>query len=104
MSIEISLGIKIKQARVGKGFNQSDLADELGVSQAAISLFEKDQRQPTPKMLDRICEILEIDKKDLICEEEEHLVKNMLMRNLKGLTPEEIKKINEYADFLKSQK
>ena len=104
MSNEVSLGIKIKQARVGKGLNQGELADKLGISQAAISMFEKDQRQPTPKMLDQICEILEIEKKELVGEEEEKIEKNALMRNLKGLTPEEIRKINEFAEFLKTKK
>lgn len=104
MSNDISLGLKIKQARVGKGLNQDELAEKLGVSQAAISLFEKDQRQPTPKMLDQICEILNVEKKDLVGEEEEKYEKNMLMRNLKGLTPEEIRKLNEFADFLKNKK
>lgn len=104
MSNEVSLGIKIKQTRVGKGLNQAELADKLGISQAAISMFEKDQRQPTPKMLDQICEILEIEKKELVGEEEENIEKNALMRNLKGLTPEEIRKINEFADFLKTKK
>jgi len=104
MSNEVSLGIKIKQARVGKGLNQADLADKIGISQAAISMFEKDQRQPTPKMLDHICEILEIEKKELVGEDEENYEKSMLMRNLKGLTPDEIRKLNEIVDILKKKK
>ena len=104
MSNEISLGIRIKQARIGKGLNQSELADKLSISQAAVSMFEKDQRQPTPKMIDHICELLDIEKKDLVGEEEESIEKNALMRNLKGLTPEEIRRINQFADFLKTYK
>lgn len=104
MSIEISLGKKIKQARTLKDMNQAELAERLGVSQAAVSMFEKDQRQPTPKMVEKICDVLEIEKRELVGHEEEHLATNVLMRNLKGLTPEEIQKINEFAEFVRNKR
>lgn len=104
MSSVISLGKKIKKARILKDMNQAELANKIGVSQAAVSMFEKDQRQPTPNMLELICKVLEVEKKDLVGDDGEKLAANVLMRNLKGLTPEEIQRINEFAEFLKAKR
>lgn len=99
---ELYLGEKIKKARESKGMRQKEFADALKLSQAAVSQFESGARQPTPKTIEKICEILEITREELVGEEnKESFEKAMLMRNLKGLSPESIRQLNEIAKRFK---
>jgi len=98
-----TLGSRIQQYRISKGMNQSDLAEALDLSQAAISHFEKDQRRPTPAVLKKLAEVLDVKLEDLLGEEEtKHDIK-ILTRNLDYLTPEAIKKLKELSDLLKKK-
>lgn len=102
MQNKLYLGEKIKQTREAKHMKQGDFAKKLGLSQAAISQFESGARQPTPKTIERICEVLEVSREELVGEEDhENFEKAMLMRNLKGLSPESIRALNEIAKRLK---
>jgi len=98
-----TLGSRIQQYRVSKGMNQSELAEALDLSQAAISHFEKDQRRPTPAVLKKLAEVLEVKEEDLLGEEETKHDIEILTRNLDHLTPEAIKKLKELSDLLKKK-
>lgn len=101
---ELYLGEKIKKARESQGMKQKDFADTLELSQAAVSQFESGARQPTPKTIEKICKVLAITKEELVGEEnKENFEKAMLMRNLKGLSPESIRKLNEIAKMFKEK-
>ena len=50
----------IERKRKEKGFNQTQLAKEIGISQAYMNQIEKGTRNPTLPVLMRICVILEI--------------------------------------------
>lgn len=101
---ELYLGEKIKKVRESQGMKQKDFADALELSQAAVSQFESGARQPTPKTIEKICEVLGITWEKLVGEEnKENFEKAMLMRNLKGLSPESIRKLNEIAKMFKEK-
>lgn len=40
-------GARFKECRIAAGFNQSEAASAIGVTQQAISLYERDKREPT---------------------------------------------------------
>lgn len=102
MQKELYLGEKIKQTREAKGIKQGVFAEKLGLSQAAVSQFESGARQPTPKTLADICDVLEISREELVGKkDQENFEKAMLMRNLKGLSPDSIRVLNEIAKRLK---
>ena len=50
----MSLGEAIATARRARGLTQADLADDLGITQAALSRYENELRQPTDGDLERI--------------------------------------------------
>lgn len=52
---------KIFDLRRLKGLNQAELADKVGISRAAISLYEKGKSNPTHKILTRLAEALDTD-------------------------------------------
>lgn len=99
---ELYLGENIKKTREGQGMKQKDFANALKLSQAAVSQFESGARQPTPETLNKICMVLEVTREELVGKEnEENFEKAMLMRNLKGLSPESIRTLNEIAKKFK---
>ena len=53
-----SLGEVIITGRVAAGMTQADLADAIGVTQAAMSRYENDLRDPDPDTIDRIADAL----------------------------------------------
>lgn len=102
MQNNLYLGEKIKQVREAKGIKQGEFASDLGLSQAAISQFESGARQPTPRTIEKICQVLGVTREELVGKEDvENFEKAMLMRNLKGLSPESIRALNEIAKRLK---
>lgn len=54
----MSVGEQIKKARKKAGLKQSELAEKLGVAVITIGQYERNQRQPRYKQLQRIAEAL----------------------------------------------
>ena len=98
------LGQRIKQARLDKGMNQHKLAQEMGLTQASISQFEKGQRLPTPANISKLAAILEVDEKFLAGEEEKQHAATVLMRTVDGLDREGIRDVTRFAEFIKKRK
>ena len=94
-------GDRLKQARQHKKMSQAELAAEMKMSQAAISQFESGQRYPTPATISRFAEILCVDRGHLAGESEGGLERQILQRNLKGLSPKSIQKINEFVELMR---
>ena len=92
------LGGRLRKARISKGMSQRELADKLGLTQAAICQFEKGQRSPTPQNVRNLANILDIDLVDLAGDDEGGFERAILLRNLRGLSPETISKINEIVE------
>ena len=97
-------GEKLKNARADKGWNQKELADRIGITQASISQFEKGLRLPTPANISKFAEILDVSREFLAGDNEAEFEKEMLMRNLKNLPPETLRKINAMVEMIKSDK
>lgn len=96
-------GDRLREARLLKGMNQEQLAEAMNLTQASISQFEKGQRLPTPKNIDKFSEVLEVSREFLAGENEGEFEKEILMRNLKNLSPESIRIVNELLESLKKK-
>jgi transcriptional regulator with XRE-family HTH domain len=94
-------GKRLKEARLKKGMRQDELAKAMNLTQPSISQFEKGQRLPTPANIKKFSEILEVPPEFLTGEDKGEFEKAMLMRNIQGLSPGTIGKINEYIQLLK---
>lgn len=73
----------------------------VGQSQASISQLEKGQRHPTPVVIRKLADALEVDVAVLVGEGEGELERKMLMRNLQGLSPQSLRKINDIVELIK---
>lgn len=98
-----NFGERLKQLRNEKDFNQSELAEKVGVNQSTISQLEKGFRNPTPALVKKIAIALEVDREELAGKDETNFEREILMRNLKGMSPKEIRKINDLIEMFKEK-
>lgn len=63
------LGDELKKAREKKGVSQRTVAKQAGISQQALSLFERGENIPTIKTLYRLALLLEVPLNQLLKEE-----------------------------------
>lgn len=96
-------GTRLKNARESKDINQQELAELMGLTQASISQFEKGQRIPTPKNISKFAEVLGVSREYLAGDNEAKFEHELLMRNLKNLSPESLQKINDYVQYIKDR-
>lgn len=119
---EVTLGDKIKQARLHAKLSQNELGKLLGVGRTSVSLWESNARNPRFDMLKEIIRVtrvepeffLEVFESDFyFTEEEKVLMKNIHKKTSASvdltdvtkyrdteLTKEEIQKIIDYTDLL----
>ena len=50
-----------------KGVKQNWLAHQIGVSQVTLSNWVKDKSNPSKKNLQKLCEVLNVNVKELLC-------------------------------------
>lgn len=55
-----SLGLVIETARRADGLTQEQLAEEIGITQAALCRYERGIREPEPNILDRLAQALNV--------------------------------------------
>jgi transcriptional regulator with XRE-family HTH domain len=55
-----SLGKRIATLREEKGYSQAELAKFLSLSQSAIAMYEKDNRNPDPEIINRIASFFDV--------------------------------------------
>lgn len=56
----MTLGEKIKQARLDRKYTQKQLAELIGAKHNTISNWEKDQNKPNPDIIELLCGVLEV--------------------------------------------
>ena len=61
--------IKLKIARIEKGFSQQELADRIGVTRQTIGLIEKGKYNPTLNLCIKIAQVLDKTLNDLFWDE-----------------------------------
>ena len=67
---------KVKELRLNKGIQQKDLAISLGISQAAISDWERGKKNPKDENLRKLCEFFGVDERTLLGEGESFIPEN----------------------------
>lgn len=112
---------RLKELRLGNGLTQKQLADKLNVSQNAIYNWENGKRQPDFQTLEKLAKIFDVNIDFLLGSnagtysrmfkylsainrtKSNHwaLVYDILTEKYSS---DEIQKIQEYADFLKSRR
>lgn len=65
----MSIGKRIKNARISHGLTQRELADGLGAKHNSVSNWESDKNKPDADMIVKLCEVLNLSPSFLMCGE-----------------------------------
>lgn len=95
-------GETLRKIRTEKNMNQEELAVKMGMTQAAISQFEKGLRAPTPAKIKQFAEILGVPADDFFPDPDQE--RKSLMRTINQMNPKEIKELDKFARYLLSEK
>jgi transcriptional regulator with XRE-family HTH domain len=95
-------GETLRRIRTEKQMNQDALAAKTGLTQAAISQFEKGLRVPTPAKIKEFAEILGVSQDEFFPDPEHE--RKTLMREIKQMNPEELQDLDKFIGFLKSKR
>lgn len=113
------IGKKIQLAREAKGLTQSDLAEKLAITQAALSNYELGKRRLYLHQIQKLAEILDkhlnyfIDDESIdrytgagqdIINKKIPLSNEEIMTRICALTGEETQLLSEFLDFLEWRK
>ena len=59
---------KLRNARIGQGLSQTELAKRVGVSRQTVNMIENSEYNPTLELCVRICKTLGVTLNDLFWE------------------------------------
>jgi len=97
-----TFGERLKYKRIEKGLNQEYLATKAGITQSAISQYEKGEKFPTPLVIEKLCLAMEISEQELLPQDKDLKVPTRLLRAIKGLTPKNIETLTNVAEQMKT--
>lgn len=99
---------KIKELRKERGWKQEELGRLLNVKSAAISKYENEHIPLTAETISMLCEIFNVSADYLLnIPNNKNSVTNyvqIIINSCSDLNEEELKKVSEYIDFLKSKR
>ena len=99
-----SFGKRLKKVREQKGWSQTELADRAGLTPAAISQIEADDRQPSFKTLSSLAGALGISVGYLLGEEPALPTDlQAFFRDLEKLDAGDVKQLKDFAAFLREK-
>lgn len=110
----MTLGEKLKKARISKNFTQEYLADLLQVSQKTYSNFENDKSKPDFQQVESIAQALQTSVLDFLSgdnitinntngDNSGFIYQNQLPEKLVEQYEERIKELKEQVEFWKSR-
>ncbi|BFH23872.1 helix-turn-helix domain-containing protein [Paenibacillus melissococcoides] len=94
----MTLGKNIRNFRKNKGMTQFDLAEKTKLSRSYIADVERDRYNPSVDTLQLIASALDVKVYELLGEEVQET------RQEEDWTPEELKEIEHFKEFLKSKR
>lgn len=112
----MTLGEKLKKARINKNFTQEYLAEMLNVSQKTYSNFENDKSKPGFSQVEEMATVLDVSVLDFLSGDglsfnydnthggnNGFIYQNQLPEKLIEQYEERIKELKEQVDYWKSQ-
>lgn len=99
----------LRLLRNEKGMSQQELADALGISKSSINMYERGERQPNFEVLEAIADFFNVDIDYLLGRTNKTtkiINPQTIAAHFDGdeYTEEELSKIREFAEFVKSSR
>jgi len=100
--------ITLKQLRKQANLGQQELADILGVSKSAISMYEQGNREPNFSLLLQIADYFKVSANDLlgyyISPEEAAKITLAAHLDTSDLSPAELEDVEDYISYVRSKR
>lgn len=99
----MKIGERLKFLRISKNMQSNELAQRVGISNVYLSYIEHGTKIPTIDTLQKICEALGVSLSEFFSVQDSDLPPEYLetLQNLKVLTPEQLKILNDFLKTLK---
>jgi transcriptional regulator with XRE-family HTH domain len=66
MAKKRTFGMILREARLGRGFTQQELAGRVGIRASYVAYLEADQRRPSIELLRKLVKLLQVDGRELL--------------------------------------
>ncbi|MCM3110640.1 helix-turn-helix domain-containing protein [Lederbergia lenta] len=114
----MSLGSRLKDERESRNWSQVTVAKKIGITNAVLSNYERDYRDPDTETLKKLAELYEVSIDYLLGHETKGndltYYKNkiatefpdidLMFKDLESFTVEEMKEVYDYIKYKKSQR
>jgi len=98
----------LKELRVNQGLSQTNLADRLGISKSAVSMYEQGRREPDFDVLRQIADIFHVEIDYLLgrssAPETFEPVTIAAHLDTSDLTEDELDDVARYIEFIRSKR
>lgn len=99
----MDIGSRIKHLRKARGLTASKLAEKVNITREHLSAVENNIKPVSLATLEKICEALGVTLHEFFCDGNSELSPEYreILQNLKILSPEQLKALNEFLKTLK---
>lgn len=96
----VDFGSRLKVLRLYKNMKQEDLAHVLSISKSAVGMYERNERQPSFEIIEKISQFFNVSI-DYLITGKEHEVECKSSIDLSSLSDEDIKEVKKYISYIK---
>lgn len=97
---EASFGMRLKALRTDLDLKQSDVAEELGISQSVYGNYEQDKRSPDFETLVKLCVFYHVSADYLLSVPGVDGPLSVLFGKIRSMLPADRQRISEYVEIL----
>jgi Zn-dependent peptidase ImmA (M78 family)/DNA-binding XRE family transcriptional regulator len=80
------VGARLVEAREARGLTATSLAELIGINSQNISQYERGKQSPSPEIMDKICEKLNLDKRFFLRPPRDHQTDRIHFRSMSAAT------------------
>lgn len=98
-----SFGERLKTLRNSKKLKQEELAQKINISKSAIGMYERNEREPSFEILEKLANYFEVSTDFLLTgsEKKNENIGGLFFFDVEGLTEEEIEDIKRHIEYVK---
>jgi len=99
-----SFGSRLKALRNSKKLKQDELAQKINISKSAIGMYERNEREPSFEILEKIANFFEVSIDFLLTGtqlKKDENASGLFFFDMDGLTEDEIEDIKRHIEYVK---
>ena len=99
-----TFGERLKALRNAKKLKQEELAQKISISKSAIGMYERNEREPSFEILEKLANYFEVTIDFLLTgaqQKKDNNTSGLFFFDMDGLTDEEIEDIKRHIEYVK---